>query len=109
MRPGGGNLMLAHDTIALRVLAFNAYVTHSMLAVFADYGSVYDNAAKKFGSPFFDAGAGLDFRLGGGNIFGIGMESFGVSLLFPIYVKDPSRPNDKEVAYRWKLIFGTRL
>jgi hypothetical protein len=108
-RPGGGNLFLTQDTTASRLIAINASLSQSSFVTFADYGAVYDTTISKFSRPYFDAGLGWEFRLGGINRFGVAIDSFAVSVLFPFYVKDPSRPNDKELAYRWKIIFGARL
>ncbi|MFA6024820.1 MAG: M1 family aminopeptidase [Ignavibacteriaceae bacterium] len=109
IKPGGGNLFLAQDSTAENIFAFNTSLSRGLFVLFGDYGALYDKVSKKFGKPFFDAGAGLEYRFNGIYLFSFRMDSFVVSALFPFFVKDPSRPNDKEFAYRWKIVFGARL
>ena len=108
-KSGGGNVFLAQDTTADNVFAFNTSLSQGAFLVFADYGAFFAKGSFKFSRPFFDAGAGMEYRFSGGVLFNTRIEPFTVSMFFPIFVKDPSRPNDKAVDYRWKIVFGTRL
>ena len=109
VKSGGGNIFLAQDTTSENIFAFNTSLSRGLFVMFADYGALYDKASNKFSKPFFDAGAGVELRLGNISIFNLRMDSFGLSILFPFFVKDPSRPNDKEFDYRWRIVIGTRL
>jgi hypothetical protein len=109
VKSGGGNLFLQHDTTANNVAALNMSVTIGPLVLFGDAGSLWDSSKTKFKQFFYDAGAGLQFNLGNISLPGFSSGPIGFGLYFPLYIKDPSRPTDDEVAYRWRFVVGVRL
>ncbi|MFA6456159.1 MAG: M1 family aminopeptidase, partial [Bacteroidota bacterium] len=108
-KTGGGNLFLQRDTIALNVAALNFSVTKGPLVFFADAGTVWDSSSTRFKQFFYDAGVGLQFNLGGLSLPNFSSGPIGFGVFFPIYIKDPARPKDKEIDYRWRIVFGVRL
>jgi len=109
IKPGGGNLFLQHDTVALNVAALNISISKGPLVLFADGGTLWDSTATRFKQFYYDAGVGLQINMGNLSFPGMSTGPIGLGIYFPIYIKDPSRPNDDEIAYRWRVIFGVRL
>ncbi len=104
---GGGNMFITHDTTANRVAAANLELKRGAFILFADAGTAYDTTSQR--KLFFDAGAGLSLSVNGSNFFGISIPGYGVGVYFPLYVNDPSRPNEKAFDFRWRVVFGVRL
>jgi hypothetical protein len=109
VKAGGGNLFLQHDTVAANVAAVNFSLTKGPLVLFADAGTMWDTTTTRFKQFFYDAGIGLTLPLGSINTPAFSTGPVGIALYFPLYVKDPSRPGDKEFEYRWRIVFGVRL
>jgi hypothetical protein len=109
VKTGGGNLFLQHDTVAANVAALNFSLTKGIIVLFADAGTMWDTTTTKFKKFFYDAGVGLSVPLGSINFPGFSTGPIGIGFYVPFYVKDPSRPNDKEFEYRWRVVFGVRL
>ncbi|NUN70421.1 MAG: M1 family metallopeptidase, partial [Bacteroidetes bacterium] len=107
--PGGGNLFLDRDTIALNVAALNLAVTSGPFVLFADAGTVWDSSQTRFKQFAYDAGIGLQMNMGTIGAPGVSVGPLGIGLFFPLYIKDPARPQDEEFAYRWRLVLGVRL
>jgi hypothetical protein len=108
-KSGGGNLFLQHDTIAMNVAALNFSISKGPLVLFADGGTLWDSTKTRFKQFYYDAGAGLQFTMGNIMLPGFSTGPIGLGIYFPIYIKDPSRPKDEEIAYRWRIVFGVRL
>ncbi|MBI2429235.1 MAG: M1 family metallopeptidase [Ignavibacteriales bacterium] len=108
-KSGGGNMFLSHDTTALQVASFNLALVRGPLLLFADAGTVWDSTSTRFKQFYYDAGIGYLISLGNINIGAINTGSSGFGIYFPIWVRDPSRPDDKEFDLRWKVVFGVRL
>jgi hypothetical protein len=109
IKPGGGNLFFSHDTTAAQVVAANAGLTMGNILLFGNAGTLWDSSATKLKKFFYDAGVGYQFTIPGLFIGPVSTGQLGVGIYLPLWVKDPSRPNDREFDYRWKLIFGVRL
>ncbi|MCK9409914.1 MAG: M1 family metallopeptidase [Bacteriovoracaceae bacterium] len=108
-KSGGGNLFLQHDTIAANVAAMNFSLLSGPLVLFADAGTLWDSSSARFKQFYYDAGIGLQVNLGNIMLPGYSSGPIGFGLYFPIYINDPGRPNDNEMAYRWRVVIGVRL
>ncbi|MFA6469004.1 MAG: M1 family aminopeptidase [Bacteroidota bacterium] len=108
-KSGGGNLFLQRDTVALNAAALNFSLSKGPLVLFADAGTVWDSSSTRFKQFFYDAGVGLQFNMGYISLPNFTSGPIGLGIFFPIYIKDPARPGDKEIDYRWRIIFGVRL
>ncbi len=109
VKAGGGSLFLQHDTVAANVAALNFSLTKGPLVLFADAGTMWDTTTTRFKKFFYDAGVGLTLPLGTVGLPGFSSGPMGIAFYVPFFVKDPSRPADKEFAYRWRIVFGVRL
>lgn len=107
--PGGGNLFLQRDTVALNVAALNFAVSSGPFVLFADAGTLWDSSQTRFKQFAYDAGIGLQLNMGTIGAPGVSIGPLGLGLFFPLYVKDPARPQDEKFAYRWRLVLGVRL
>jgi hypothetical protein len=108
-KSGGGNMFLQHDTTAMNVAALNVAVSSGPFVLFADAGTLWDSTTTRFKQFYYDAGAGLQLNIGNIGIANFSTGPIGLGIYFPIYLKDPARPADKEIDYRWRIIFGVRL
>ncbi len=109
VRSGGGNLFLQRDTIAANVSALNIAISKGLLVLFADGGTLWDSTKTRFKQFFYDAGVGLQMNLGNISLPSFRSGNIGMGIFFPLWIKDPARPNDKEFEYRWRIVFGIRL
>ncbi len=107
--PGGGNLFLQRDTVAMNVAALNFSASSGPFVLFADAGTVWDSSQTRFKQFAYDAGIGLQLNMGTIGAPGVSIGPLGIGLYFPLYIKDPARPQDEEFAYRWRLVLGVRL
>ncbi|MDP1676288.1 MAG: M1 family metallopeptidase [Bacteroidota bacterium] len=106
---GGGNLFLQRDTIARNVTTMNIAVSKGPVVLFADGGTLWDSTKTRFKQFFYDAGVGLQLNLGTIRLASFRSGNIGMGVYFPLWIKDPARPNDNEFEYRWRIVFGVRL
>ncbi|MFZ4619458.1 MAG: M1 family aminopeptidase [Bacteroidota bacterium] len=109
VKAGGGNLFLQHDTVATNVAALNFSLSSGPFLLFADGGTMWDTTTTRFKKFFYDAGAGMFLNMGSLSLPGFSTGPMGMGFYVPFFVSDPSRPNDKQFAYRWRIVFGVRL
>lgn len=102
-------MFLPHDTTASQVASLNLAVTHGPVILFADAGTVWDSSAARFKRFFYDAGIGYYISIGNLNLGAINTGPSGFGVYFPMWVRDPSRPAEKEFDFRWRVVFGVRL
>ncbi len=108
-KSGGGNLFLERDTVAANVAALNVSLSQGPLVIFADAGTMWDSTQTRFKQFFYDAGLGLQISIPGISLPAYSTGPIGFGLYFPVFVRDPARPNDTEFAYRWRIVLGVRL
>ncbi|MFA5834434.1 MAG: M1 family aminopeptidase [Bacteroidota bacterium] len=109
IKTGGGNLFLQRDTTALNIAALNFSLSQGPFVMFADAGTLWDSTSTRFKQFYYDAGVGVQLNIGNISLPGFSSGPIGFGVYFPIYVKDPVRPNDKEIGYRWRVVFGVRM
>ncbi|MEW5800256.1 MAG: M1 family aminopeptidase [Bacteroidota bacterium] len=108
-KAGGGNMFLSHDTTALQIASLNLAITRGPIIMFADAGTAWDSSATRFKQFYYNAGVGYHLSIGNINIGAVNTSSSGFGIYFPLWVRDPSRPKEKQFDFRWKVVFGVRL
>lgn len=109
VKSGGGNLFLLRHTIAMNVASLNFSISKGPFVMFADAGTLWDSTTTRFKQFFYDAGIGLQMNIGSITLPSFSTGPIGFGLYFPLFIKDPARPNDKEIEYRWRFVIGVRL
>jgi hypothetical protein len=108
IKPGGGNMFLTHDTTAANILVTNVALTSGNLVLFGDAGTLWNSVSTSVNDVYYDAGIGYQI-FWGNPLPQARIDQIVTGLFFPLWIKDPSRPTEKEFAYRWRLIIGVRF
>ena len=104
---GGGNLFTKNDTAGTKIISINSAIKLFGVNLFADAGKVWSNDKLSIKDFSYDAGFYFNFFESIEPLSNLGLN--GISIYFPIYVKDDFIEKGKEFAFRWKLVFGVRL